>query len=173
MSAPLTTAQRARKVERQRLRRSRESLEQRRARYRKEYQAYKPKALARSSAWRKRNRAVMREHKRLYAKRHPEKIHRRSQEVQLKKYGMTQADYDRIFLEQGGVCRLCGSPPQPAKPRHAARLSVDHCHETGRVRGLLCQLCNLGVFHLERFGASGLEAALEYLKPPIKIVREA
>ena len=53
-----------------------------------------------------------------------------------KMYGLTEADYDRMFAEQGGVCKLCGKP----EPRR--RLAVDHCHRTNVVRGLLCTRCN-------------------------------
>ncbi|MFF1403390.1 endonuclease VII domain-containing protein [Streptomyces sp. NPDC058294] len=54
-------------------------------------------------------------------------------------YGLTRAERDELIASQGGVCCVCLS----AKPAH-----VDHCHETGRVRGVLCFSCNaaLGQF---------------------------
>lgn len=57
-------------------------------------------------------------------------------------YGITGDDYARMLAEQDGKCFLCG------KRSRRKRLSVDHDHETKRVRGLLCQRCNraLGVF---------------------------
>ena len=60
---------------------------------------------------------------------------------QLKQYGITQEDFDRMLAEQEAVCALCGGPPT----RGHKRLCVDHSHETGRVRGLLCHSCNLGI----------------------------
>lgn len=61
-------------------------------------------------------------------------------ERQIKRnYGITIADYDRMFAEQNGACMGCYQPPKKQ------RLSVDHCHETGRVRGLLCQNCNIAL----------------------------
>lgn len=55
-----------------------------------------------------------------------------------KKYGIDQADYLRMRDEQGDLCLICrDSLPEPAY--------VDHCHETGRVRGLLCLTCNTGI----------------------------
>lgn len=54
---------------------------------------------------------------------------------QLRKYGLTPVDYAALLAAQGGVCALCGST-------QGRRLVVDHCHETGRVRGLLCTACN-------------------------------
>jgi len=41
---------------------------------------------------------------------------------------------------QGGICAICKKPPQQNK-----RLAVDHCHTTGDIRGLLCDLCNRGL----------------------------
>ncbi|MGW4320046.1 endonuclease VII domain-containing protein [Streptomyces sp. NPDC004684] len=56
-----------------------------------------------------------------------------------RKYGLTEAERDELIVSQGGVCCICLS----ALPEH-----VDHCHETGRVRGVLCFSCNaaLGQF---------------------------
>ncbi len=54
-------------------------------------------------------------------------------------YGITCLDYDNLWLDQEGRCAICGTDKPAGK---GARLHVDHCHETGRVRGLLCQRCN-------------------------------
>lgn len=63
------------------------------------------------------------------------------------KYGISLEDYDGLFLEQGGRCAIC-RVEEPI-------LSVDHDHETERIRGLLCRVCNsvLGLFeeNLNRF----------------------
>ncbi len=60
----------------------------------------------------------------------------------LRLHGMTIAEYEAMLVEQGGGCTICGSiePGQNAK-----RLLIDHCHETGRIRGLLCSSCNRGL----------------------------
>jgi hypothetical protein len=50
--------------------------------------------------------------------------------------GITQAEYDRLLVEQGGHCALCPNTPK------TRRLHVDHDHATGAVRGLLCFRCN-------------------------------
>lgn len=59
-------------------------------------------------------------------------------------YGITTVEYDEMLEAQNGVCAICGQEEQ-VKTRG---LSVDHCHETGEVRGLLCSFCNmaLGLF---------------------------
>ncbi len=50
------------------------------------------------------------------------------------RYGVTDDDYKRLVAEQGGRCALCSAEP--------TALTIDHCHKTGRVRGLLCNRCN-------------------------------
>ncbi|GGK67020.1 hypothetical protein Ppa06_23700 [Planomonospora parontospora subsp. parontospora] len=54
------------------------------------------------------------------------------------RYGITEAEADRMHAEQGGLCAIC---------REGEAEHVDHCHETGRVRGLLCFNCNNGLGH--------------------------
>lgn len=62
-------------------------------------------------------------------------------------YGITEADYDRLLAEQGGVCAICGldEPASHGRTGTQFRLSVDHCHETGAIRGILCQKCNRAI----------------------------
>lgn len=67
------------------------------------------------------------------------------------RYGITAEQYDALFAAQGGVCAVCAKPPgeNSAIPGHwKSKLAVDHCHDTGKVRGLLCNGCNAGVGHL-------------------------
>lgn len=72
------------------------------------------------------------------------------------KYGITIEQYEALFSAQGGACAICARPPG-TKP-----LCVDHDHNTGAVRGLLCSQCNtaLGVFGDNE---AGLRKALDYL----------
>lgn len=76
----------------------------------------------------------------------------------VKRYGMTTDDYARMLDAQGGGCAICANPPRDR------RLAIDHCHTTGKVRGLLCGPCNVS---LGQFGDSPrtlLEAAKYLLK---------
>jgi hypothetical protein len=57
-----------------------------------------------------------------------------------KKYGLKKSDYEAILQEQEGTCFICLRSPYEIRPRR--HLAVDHCHETGRIRGLLCYSCN-------------------------------
>jgi hypothetical protein len=60
---------------------------------------------------------------------------------QLRRYGMSTADYWALFKRQGGKCATCRKRRYP--------LCVDHCHRTRRVRGLLCHPCNRGLGHFD------------------------
>ena len=79
----------------------------------------------------------------------------RSQIVKL--YGITPDDYDRLLMEQGGVCAVCKRPPADKQ-----RLCVDHCHTTNKVRGLLCSKCNTGLGQFDESPGS-LLSAIAYL----------
>lgn len=60
-------------------------------------------------------------------------------------YGITIEDYNKMFIDQGGCCAICRRPEVIVDKRtdRMRRLSVDHDHETGIVRGLLCHACNV------------------------------
>lgn len=78
-----------------------------------------------------------------------------------RKYGMTVADYEKMFEDQNGLCKICNSPaPQTKKSNH---FHVDHCHTTGKIRGLLCHRCN-SVLGFARDSIPVLEEAINYLK---------
>jgi NMD protein affecting ribosome stability and mRNA decay len=69
-----------------------------------------------------------------------------------RKYGITVDDYYRMLAEQSGCCATCGS--MTPGNRHYKRMGkpemfhVDHCHSTGKVRGLLCNRCNRAIGYL-------------------------
>lgn len=94
----------------------------------------------------------------------PEAIKAAERRRHLKRtYGLTPEEYDRLLTVQGGVCRICS---QPERRRYAGRLmlmTVDHDHQTGAVRGLLCYACNsaLGLFGED---PERLLAAVAYLR---------
>lgn len=58
-----------------------------------------------------------------------------------KKVGITEEDYLDLLHDQDGKCAVCGRHSDEA----SRRLSIDHDHKTGRVRGLLCHKCNVGL----------------------------
>ena len=92
-----------------------------------------------------------------------EKVHRRNAEYRKRDngrtvknsklkmlFGITLEDYDRMLAEQNGVCAICEQPERAVHRKNGKvkQLAIDHCHESGAVRGLLCSLCNtaLGLF---------------------------
>jgi hypothetical protein len=73
------------------------------------------------------------------------------------RYGLTETQYASLLSKQDGVCRICNNP-DPSRP-----LCVDHAHDSGVVRGLLCNRCNraLGLFGDD---VEVLLAAAQYLR---------
>lgn len=72
-------------------------------------------------------------------------------------YGIVLDQYAEMLTSQNGVCAICGGVN-----RDGRKLFVDHDHGTGKVRGLLCNLCNRGIGNL-RDSVDLLEAAIRYL----------
>lgn len=62
-----------------------------------------------------------------------------SKHYTLKPYGITEEDYNEMLESQNGVCAICGGN------NGQRSLAVDHCHETDKVRGLLCTGCNTAI----------------------------
>lgn len=66
-----------------------------------------------------------------------------------RKYGITEEDYENMEAQQKGLCKLCGASEVIARKGRPPKLSVDHCHKTGKVRGLLCFKCNTSIALIE------------------------
>lgn len=109
------------------------------------------KAAAMGAAWRLANREKIRQSQKKWRDRtgynQKRKENGSSDRLQLKRYGLTQESFDQLLAKQGGVCAICARPDAGSKT--ASRLYVDHCHNSNRVRGLLCRSCNvmLGCAH--------------------------
>lgn len=73
-----------------------------------------------------------------------------------RQYGITLTEYDVLYEDP--TCRACKRPEVPGK-----RLHIDHDHETGEVRGLLCRNCNVALGHLEDDPAR-IAGLLEYVR---------
>src|SRR6266496_6688256 len=90
----------------------------------------------------------------------PSPISKRARRL-LTKYGITEKQYDELYRKQEGRCAVC----KRAASSFRRRLSIDHDHKTGEIRGLLCLSCNRYVVgrHRKELGADLLKAAYEYL----------
>lgn len=120
-----------------------ETREEYNARKRRHYAANRDKAISASLRWQAKNK----EHLAKYARA-----------KKLRTFGLTPECYAKMLDAQGGNCALCG--------RHytefSRALAVDHCHKTGKVRGLLCSPCNTGIGNLKE-DVSILQGAVAYL----------
>jgi len=88
-----------------------------------------------------------------WRKNNPEKV----KNIELcKRFGITLEDYNNMLESQNHKCKICGGTDE-----HQA-LSVDHCHTTGRIRGLLCNDCNRGI-GMFKDNPSTLQSAIKYL----------
>lgn len=69
----------------------------------------------------------------------------------LNKYGIKPSEYADLFWKQNGVCAICKEKETVINTltNKTVALSVDHCHDTGKIRGLLCQRCNIGIGNLK------------------------
>lgn len=98
--------------------------------------------------WRERNREKYNADRRAYHERTKEQSNARQQERHYQtSYGISKAEKLGMVEAQGGKCRICDKPFPSQRHTH-----VDHCHETGKVRGILCHVCNtkLGWFETYR-----------------------
>jgi hypothetical protein len=78
-----------------------------------------------------------------YARNRDKRISEASDRALQTRYGISREEYDEILCIQNGVCGICGTKPG------ARRLAVDHDHETGEIRGLLCANCNRALGNLK------------------------
>jgi len=100
--------------------------------------------------WRKHHEEVKAGARVRYA-RNKDKEHTRNLK---RKFGLTAEKYQAKLHQQSHVCAICQQPDK-------RRLSVDHCHQTGQIRGLLCKKCNQFLWALEEPG--WLVRAQQYL----------
>ena len=101
-----------------------------------------------------------------FSAKHPERQRKIHKGAQLRyKYGLTPEQYQAMLVAQSGGCAICGAD-SPGCGR--TYFSVDHCHASGRVRGLLCSNCNSGIGLLGD-SASTVAKALAYLQHAGKV----
>lgn len=129
--------------------------------YRKKYHLKnKEKLNAKSRKYQQDNKLRLNALKRVYNKKNYQRFKKRYWNNKLKfNYGITLEQYNQIFEQQQGRCAICGIE----QIKTMKRFAVDHNHITNKVRGLLCNRCNLAIGLFED-SIVGLNKAVEYLK---------
>lgn len=129
------------------------------------YTRCKPCHYSYTQRWRAANRERVRQLEReRYAGRYATKIRARKR---LRKYGLTPEGYTALVERQGGLCPICLEPlveldgPAVNGSGDWNLPSIDHCHDTGRVRGVLHRRCNLAIEFL--LADDALRRARRYL----------
>lgn len=95
-------------------------------------------------------------------KRYESERDTRSNSHYKRKYGITVDTYKEMLAEQSGVCAICHKPESACSKGNILPLAVDHCHKTGKVRGLLCNRCNR-VLALFDDDIEIMKSAIDYL----------
>lgn len=108
--------------------------------------------------WRVKNPGKVRQQQRRWHDTNPEKSRAKRRSDNLAKYGLSVEQYDELWAAQKQRCKLCSED----KPR-GGKWVVDHCHDTGVVRGIICNQCNIGLGHFSDDPAK-LQAAIDYLQ---------
>ena len=109
---------------------------------------------------RKNNPDKYKSYVRKYREKNPERERARHL---MREYGITLAEYNAMLVQQGSVCAICKQPETQERNGVKYSLAVDHCHKTGKVRGLLCFKCNsaIGSFEKRNVPISNIERYLE------------
>lgn len=82
----------------------------------------------------------------------------------LSQYGISREQYEEMVVRQAGICAACGNEEQERSSKGYIRaLCIDHDHDTGQVRGLLCGSCNRALGHAKE-SVERLESLIHYLK---------
>jgi len=100
-------------------------------------------------------------YQREWKRNNPQRAKRIDRAYRIKvKYGITRDEYAALLKSQNGTCALCGAERASSRNEN---LNIDHNHETGQIRGLLCTRCNT-VIGLVNEDISLLSKMVEYLK---------
>lgn len=125
--------------------------------------------------WRTENREIVKTKKSAYYQKNKEQINekkkqdRKTNKSKYKEhnlmyfFGMTLAEYDMLFEQQNGICAICKNPETSCHQSGKIKdLAVDHDHKSGKIRGLLCSSCNMGLGKFKE-NAEYLRGAIAYI----------
>lgn len=120
------------------------------------------------------NKERMDAHSKLWAKNNKERVNKKTRErrknnflshkaIELKRrFGLDFSEYERMLIRRNGLCDICRKINVRANRKYGT-LVVDHCHDTLKIRGLLCDSCNLAL-GLLKHDIKIIEAAVNYLQ---------
>lgn len=105
--------------------------------------------------------------RRYRAKHSKEHFYNRARRTHLSvTYGISIDEYESMLKAQNGLCAICRKPEVTVdrrRPGEVRKLAVDHCHTTGKIRGLLCAKCNAAIGHFKE-SIESIRSALAYLE---------
>lgn len=104
--------------------------------------------------WREKNSEKCAVYQKTWRKANQDRLRKYAKKKTLWLYELTVAEYEAMFAKQNGLCKIC---------RKEKATAVDHCHETGKIRGLLCLACNKGLGFF-RDNPVVLQNAIDHLK---------
>jgi len=130
--------------------------------YLEHYKKNRDKILLQSKKYGLANKEKISEYAKKYYELYKEEYRIYQKKHNIQSYGITMNDYDNMYIEQNGVCAICGKPETRYKGDKQV-LSIDHDHVTGKVRGLLCNSCNTAI-GLFKDDLGILASAFEYLE---------
>lgn len=114
--------------------------------------------------WKNKNKEKLAEYFKMHYNSNPELKEikkKRNRKNRFKNYQITEEQYKDLFEQQSGKCLGCGTHQDDL----SKKLCVDHCHETGKIRGLLCTPCNLAI-GLVKDDVDVLQNLINYLSKP-------
>jgi hypothetical protein len=127
---------------------------------------------ARSAKWKESNPEKVKEYKNKWSIKNKDKIkiyktkvtteNKRKHSIKTY-YGVSWEEYLNIYQKSDGKCSICATPLSVHKEQNKETACVDHCHTTGKIRGILCRTCNRGIGYL-RDSPELLKIAAGYLE---------
>ena len=134
------------------------------------YQKNREVSIARAKVYRENHpewaKEMNKKHSQIWRQRYPEKAKilasKQSRSRTLRGHDLTEDSYHAIKTQQQSRCAICGVIPDDNYGGFHDGFHIDHCHVSGRVRGLLCKHCNVGIGMLKD-SEEVLQKAIEYL----------
>lgn len=139
----------------------RKNIEKYKARKRKDYLENRDKYIAYSKKYKQDNPEIVKNTRRIYGINHKDRMKDRTLR---EKFNITLIQYNEMLAAQNNVCAICFQP-EKSKAKNSdylKNLSVDHCHTTGKIRALLCDICNRGLGYFNE-SIESLQEAIKYL----------